>query len=96
MFLIYKFPRLDLLKLLNSVNKICYFYCKYAVLFTGDHCSDIINSCAYSPCGIGGTCLNMSPGQLNQYGLPFTCTSCPYSYALEQGKCQTTGRIITK
>ena len=59
--------------------------------FLGILCNDVIDHCNTDPCGVGGICINLSPGQLNQFNLPYTCITCTAGYTFEEGKCQEDG-----
>lgn len=43
------------------------------------------------PCGEGGTCVSLLPGQVNQYGQGYNCTACASGQTVVDGKCVDSG-----
>ncbi|XP_067686050.1 fibrillin-2-like [Haliotis asinina] len=55
--------------------------------WTGDDCSEDINSCLSSPCFTGQNCTDLVPAEQERLGQGFNCSACPDGFKAENDKC---------
>ncbi|XP_046546621.1 fibrillin-1-like [Haliotis rubra] len=55
--------------------------------WTGDDCSQNIDSCVSSPCFTGQNCTDLDPAQEVATGQGYNCSACPDGYKAEGDKC---------